>query len=100
MLTDATCSLLADRQHHAPYGLAGGGKGARGVTYLLDGDSATRLDGKSTHELEAGDVVSLRTPGGGGYGDPADRDPGAIRRDLRLGKLSAEAARDAYGYEE
>ena len=47
-----------------------------------------------------GDVVSLRTPGGGGYGDPADRDPEAVRRDLRLGKLSAEAAREVYGYEE
>jgi N-methylhydantoinase B len=44
--------------------------------------------------------VSLRTPGGGGYGDPDERDPEAVRRDVRLGKLSAEAARDAYGYEE
>ena len=100
VLTDAVCSLLADRQRHAPYGLAGGGAGARGATCLLDGGSPTRLDGKSTHKLEAGDIVSLRTPGGGGYGDPADRDPEAIRRDLRFGKLSVEAARDAYGYEE
>jgi N-methylhydantoinase B len=100
VLADAVCSLLADRQRHAPYGLAGGEAGARGATCLLEGDSATRLDGKSTHELEAGDVVSLRTPGGGGYGDPDERGSEAVRRDVRLGKLSAEAARDAYGYEE
>ena len=100
VLTDATCSLLTDRQRRAPYGLAGGGEGARGATYLLDGESPTRLDGKSTHELEAGDVVSLRTPGGGGYGDPVDRGSEAVRRDVRLGKLSAEAAREVYGHEE
>jgi N-methylhydantoinase B len=103
VLTDATCSLLADRQRNAPYGLAGGGTGAKGETYLLaGGEDADRepIAGKSTHDLEAGDVISLRTPGGGGYGDPGDRDSGAVRRDLRLGKLSADAARDGYDDED
>ena len=96
--TDAVCSLLAERQRHAPYGLAGGDEGATGATLLLSGDGRTRLAGKSTHDLAAGDVVSLRTPGGGGYGDPAERPDAAVERDLRLGKLSEEAS-DAYGYE-
>ena len=103
VLTDALCSLLADRQRHAPYGLEGGEDGATGETHLLpDGDEgeARRIAGKSTHDLEAGDVVSLRTPGAGGYGDPADRDRSALRRDLRLGKVSEEAAREAYDYDD
>jgi len=106
-----TCSLLADRQRHAPYGIAGGGDGARGETRIdrrrdgpdeWDGHDAIdgeRVPGKSTHELSPGAVVTMFTPGGGGYGDPTDRAPEAIRRDLRLGKLSAEAARERYGYD-
>jgi N-methylhydantoinase B len=97
--TDSVCSLLADRQRHAPYGLEGGAEGARGGTYLLRGGDAERVAGKSTHDLAAGDVVSLRTPGGGGYGDPTERDAAAVERDLRLGKLSPEAAEEAYDYE-
>ncbi|PSQ36607.1 5-oxoprolinase [Halobacteriales archaeon QS_9_70_65] len=99
VLTDAVCSLLADRQRYAPYGLAGGETGATGATYRLDGDDARRLAAKSTHDLEAGDVVSLRTPGGGGYGDPTERDAEAVARDLRLGKISAAEAREAYDHD-
>lgn len=92
-----TFSLLADRRRHAPYGLAGGGSGAPGEDYLRRDGETHRLDPKSTHELRLGDVVSIRTPGGGGYGDPADRDPDAVRRDVRLEKLTPQAAREAYG---
>ncbi|MES3517149.1 MAG: hydantoinase B/oxoprolinase family protein [Natronomonas sp.] len=99
VLTDATCSLLADRQRHPPYGLFGGADGATGETHLLRNDDEQRLPGKSTRDLSAGDVVSLRTPGAGGYGNPADRDRAAIERDLRLGKLTPEAARRRYGYD-
>ena len=95
---DVAFSLLADRRRHPPYGLAGGDPGALGEDYLTraDGD-AERIPGKSTHDLQAGDVVSVRTPGGGGFGDPADRDPDAVARDLRLGKVSAETVRQVYG---
>ncbi|WP_435066465.1 hydantoinase B/oxoprolinase family protein [Haloplanus sp. C73] len=91
-------SLLADRRRYAPYGLAGGDDGARGEDYLTraEGDPE-RIPAKSTHDLDAGDVVSVRTPGGGGYGDPADRDPAAVARDLRLGAVSAETVRSVYG---
>ena len=50
-----------------------------------------------TVELEAGDVISVRTCGGGGYGPPSERDPELVRRDVREGKVSAERARDVYG---
>jgi N-methylhydantoinase B len=99
VLTDVTCSLLADRQRHAPYGLEGGEAGTTGATYLLREGEERRVPGKSTHEISAGDAISLRTPGAGGYGDPADRSRSALQRDIELQKVSLDAARDTYGYE-
>jgi N-methylhydantoinase B len=106
----ATVSLLAERHESRPYGLVGGEPGAPGAAFLLSGEDdegegeagetdAERLPAKVVRELNAGDVLSVRTPGGGGYGDPADRDESAILRDLRLGKLTPEAAREVYEYE-
>ncbi|WP_435062460.1 hydantoinase B/oxoprolinase family protein [Halobaculum sp. EA56] len=96
----ARFSLLAERHESRPYGLAGGGEGAAGAAYIVDGsgDELETLPAKHTRDLPAGTVVSVRTPGGGGYGDPADRDAEAIERDLRLGKLTPEAARERYGH--
>jgi N-methylhydantoinase B len=47
--------------------------------------------------LQAGDQVRVITSGGGGYGDPLRRDPQAVARDVRLGYVSAAAARETYG---
>jgi len=94
---EATVSLLAERHRSRPYGLAGGDPGARGATVLNPDDDPEPLPAKCTRILPPGTVLSVRTPGGGGHGDPAERDPAAIRRDLRLGKLTAEAARERYG---
>ena len=97
------CNLLADRREHAPYGVAGGENGTQGGDYLLtDADTAEgvtvdRLTPKSTQKLEAGDIVSIRTPGGGGYGDPTERSEQRIRRDLRQGKVTGERAKRMYG---
>ena len=44
-----------------------------------------------------GDRVTLLTAGGGGHGDPADRDPAAVRHDVAEGNVPADAARDTYG---
>jgi N-methylhydantoinase B len=106
----ATVSLLAERHESQPYGLVGGEPGASGAAFLLSSDGergsaeegdadAERLPAKVVRELDAGEVLSVRTPGGGGYGDPSDRDESAIRRDLRLGKLTPERAREVYGFE-
>src|SRR5205823_2809323 len=56
------------------------------------------LPGKITaFPLRAGDVVIERTAGGGGYGDPLEREPEAVVRDVRFGYVSLEAARSVYG---
>ena len=94
---DATVSLLTDRRKTRPYGLEGGEPGARGELGLIDGDDEEALPGKTSLTVREGRTLSIRTPGGGGYGDPLDRDPDAVLRDVRLGKLSRDAAREAYG---
>ncbi|MFB6223239.1 MAG: hydantoinase B/oxoprolinase family protein [Haloarcula sp.] len=95
---EATFSLLADRHAHQPYGLAGGEDGGSGSAIRIDPDGEeTRLPQKSTHQLPPGTTVSIRTPGAGGYGNPASRDRSAIERDLELGKVTPEAARESYG---
>jgi|AntRauMinimDraft_4_1070384.scaffolds.fasta_scaffold02307_2 N-methylhydantoinase B len=97
---EARFSLLADRHQHQPYGLEGGDPGECGAAKLTTEDGETvRLPQKSTHELPPGATVSIRTPGAGGYGDPEDRDPDSVRRDVRHGKVSADAAMQAYGVE-
>ena len=97
--TEASFSLIADRHRHAPYGLAGGGDGERGAAYRIEDGTETRVPGKTAGTLAPGETLSIRTPGGGGYRDPSDRDPEAVARDVRLGKLSAERAREVYGYD-
>jgi N-methylhydantoinase B len=64
-------SLLSERRRHAPYGLDGGQPGRPGRNLLLTADGSQReLPGKVSLDLEAGDTLSLRTPGGGGWGEP------------------------------
>jgi N-methylhydantoinase B/oxoprolinase/acetone carboxylase alpha subunit len=71
VLEDAVVSLITERRSSAPWGIDGGEPGARGENWLLPGGDETRaqvLPDKVTLALRAGDVVRVRTPGGGGYG--------------------------------
>ncbi|MGB9933882.1 hydantoinase B/oxoprolinase family protein [Haloarcula amylolytica] len=81
--TDATVSLLTERRRTAPDGIGGGEDGATGIN-LIDGDPVAA---KASVDVEAGTTVSVRTPGGGGHGDPAERDPEAREGDRRDGKV-------------
>jgi len=89
-----------DKFKVAPFGLFGGGDGATGRLVLNpDGPEPRELASKTTAlELRRGDVVSMWTQGGGGYGAPGERSTEAIVQDIREGKLSPEAARERYGY--
>ncbi|MFQ5522749.1 MAG: hydantoinase B/oxoprolinase family protein [Acidimicrobiia bacterium] len=88
---------LSERQKFAPFGLFGGESGALGATVINpDEPSERKVEGKASLDLEYGDVVSFRLCGGGGYGDPTTRDPQAVARDVRLGLVSPEAAREHY----
>lgn len=94
-----TFSGLADRQRHAPWGIAGGQAGATG-TYLLkrtDGSTQILSSKASGILLGAEDVISVQTPGSGGYGHPSERNVNFILRDIAEGKVSQEAAVKDYG---
>ncbi|HEV8633978.1 MAG TPA: hydantoinase B/oxoprolinase family protein [Chloroflexota bacterium] len=92
----ASFTVLADRTRWGPHGLFGGQPGAP-ARYVLNPDRDGReLGAKTTLELAPGDVVSYRTCGGGGYGPPAERDPGLVLQDVREGKVSPARAREVY----
>nr|NIN69503.1 hydantoinase B/oxoprolinase family protein [Anaerolineae bacterium] len=100
LVDDVTWARYGDRQRIAPFGLLGGKEGARG-RFVLNPDTPHEqvMKSKGLDSLEAGDVVSLRLPGAGGYGDPAARDRTALLQDVRDGKVSLEGARRHYGIE-
>ncbi|MCA1553745.1 MAG: hydantoinase B/oxoprolinase family protein, partial [Chloroflexi bacterium] len=95
-----TFTILADRDREGPWGLFGGLSGERAYYILNPDGEATQLSSKTTLELKPGDVISYRTCGGGGYGDPRERDPQLVRRDVCEGKVSVERAKAVYGVEE
>jgi len=93
-----TFSLLTDRVKSAPWGLFGGHSGDPSEFLLNPGTGEQEpIGSKSTTDLDPDDVVSLRTPGGGGYGDPLERDPERVVEDVRDDKISPEAAAEEYG---
>jgi len=67
-LTEVKVSLLSDRRRHGPYGLKGGAPGAAGENVLISGAGETLLPGKCNLTLPPGSRLSIRTPGGGGWG--------------------------------
>ena len=73
LLEATTVSLITERRTSAPWGLSGGESGSVGENWLLPGgveSSAERLPDKVTQRIGPGDVIRMRTPGGGGWGTP------------------------------
>lgn len=100
------------------YGLEGGDPGTKNVVVLQGSDDEEFMDrvtvyadnehlypdvtgqrhvGMMRGQFEPGEVVSNRSGGGGGYGDPFDRNPETVRQDVRDGYVSRAAAREEYG---
>jgi len=70
-LSGATMTLLSDRRSRGPYGLGGGEPGMPGEDWLVSGDGRReKLPSKIELKVKPGDIVEIRTPGGGGYGEP------------------------------
>ncbi|MCU4744101.1 hydantoinase B/oxoprolinase family protein [Halobacteria archaeon AArc-m2/3/4] len=83
--TEAVVSLLTERRRTQPAGASGGEPGAVGRN-LVDGRA---VGAKTTESVSAGTTITVLTPGGGGYGDPARRERAARERDVDEGKVSA-----------
>jgi N-methylhydantoinase B len=89
------CNAVFDRITNAPRGRDGGRDGARGrVTLARSGET---LRTKGFQVIPDGERLLMEMPGGGGMGDPRDRDPALLARDVRDGLVSPEAARRDYG---
>lgn len=88
-----------DKFKVAPFGLFGGGEGATGGMVMNpDGPDPEELRSKTVNRaFRHGDVFSMRTQGGGGFGPPEERDRALVERDLREGKISPDHAREFYG---
>ena len=96
---DARFSLRSTKHTVAPKGIDGGADGKTGHCTLNAGKPDERVipSRYSDHVLHPGDVFSLETPGGGGLGNPLERDPAKVLNDVRNGYVSLEKARQAYG---
>jgi len=76
-LTEAQVTLLTERREQGPYGLNGGQPGVPGENVIIRDKQEIQLSGKGSVDLFPGDILSIRTPGGGGYGKPIDNTDGA-----------------------
>lgn len=87
-------SCMYDRTRSPARGFIGGKDGAVGELILSDG-SVPHPKGK--YEIQPGQTVTLRLPGGGGFFSPLERNPQRVLEDVRQGRVSVEAARNLYG---
>jgi N-methylhydantoinase B len=72
-LTDVRCSILSDRRRIPPYGLAGGEPGKPGKNGLTSGGKKRSLPSKAVVSIPTGSILTIETPGGGGWGRSRDR---------------------------
>ena len=99
---NARASFVMDHGRFGPQGALGGRDGARNEVSVWQGDTSyvpEHLSKEQDIPLAAGDRVRVRTPGGGGYGNPFERPPELVLEDVRLGRYSVEEAREMFGVE-
>ena len=83
-----------ERTLYPAAGLHGGQPGSKGEFYLGTGN---RAHPKRDFLLKSGEIVTFKLPGGGGYGDPWEREPDRVLKDVVNGLVSPRSARDDYG---
>lgn len=89
--------VRSDRRDHRPFGLYGGSPGAPSENYLNPDGENRLLPSKLTMTIKKGEVFRHVLAGAGGWGDPLERDPAAVLRDVRNELLSPEKALADYG---
>jgi N-methylhydantoinase B len=94
---EATLQVRSDRRDFRPFGLYGGSPGVASENYLNPHAEKLPLPSKLTRTFKRGEVFRHVHPGGGGWGDPLERDPALVLRDVRNEFLSAAKARSDYG---
>jgi N-methylhydantoinase B len=94
---EAVLQVRSDRRDHRPFGLYGGSPGRPSENYLNPDGENRVLPSKFTMTIKRGDVFRHVLAGAGGWGDPLERDPAAVLRDVRNELLSPEKAAADYG---
>jgi N-methylhydantoinase B len=89
--------VRSDRRDHRPFGLYGGSPGGPSENYLNPDGENRLLPSKLTMTIKRGDIFRHVLAGAGGWGDPLERDPTAVLRDVRNELLSPEKALADYG---
>jgi len=99
LLSQGHASIEGDGHRHAPWGLFGGNDGGTGDLVLEDhAGTSKRLPAMiSNIPLQPGDILRTVSPCGGGYGNPRERDPELVLKDVRNGMVSAKTAAEQYG---
>jgi N-methylhydantoinase B len=94
---EAVLQVRSDRRTYRPFGLYGGGPGQPSENYLNPDAENHELPGKFTMTIHRGDVFRHVLAGAGGWGDPLERDPEAVLKDVRNELLSPAKAQADYG---
>ncbi|MGD9617724.1 MAG: hydantoinase B/oxoprolinase family protein [Alphaproteobacteria bacterium] len=94
---EAILQVRSDRHDFRPFGLYGGGPGRPSMNYLNSDKNPEPLPSKLTMTMRRGDVFRHEVAGGGGWGDPLERDPALVLGDVRNDFVSPDAAREDYG---
>ena len=94
---EAVLQVRSDRRDFRPYGLYRGQPGRASLNILNPDGEARVLDSKLIMNLARGDVFRHELAGGGGWGDPLERDPARVLEDARNGFVSCDGAKSDYG---
>ena len=94
---EGVLQVRSDRRDHRPFGLYGGSPGGPSENYLNPDTENRVLTSKLTMNIKRGDVFRHVLAGAGGWGDPLERDPAAVVRDVRNELLSPQKAEADYG---
>jgi 5-oxoprolinase (ATP-hydrolysing) len=97
LVPETTLQVRSDRQNHAPYGLYGGQPGGTSSNDISTASGVHAYPPMFSTTIGSGTLYHHRMAGGGGWGDPLDRDPDSVAHDVRNEKVSTASARDHYG---
>ena len=94
---EAVLQVRSDRHAFRPFGLYGGGPGRPSMNYLNPDENPAPLPSKLTMNIKKGDMFRHEVAGAGGWGNPLERDPALVLKDVRNEFVSERAAREDYG---
>jgi N-methylhydantoinase B len=96
-LSRASVLTLVKKTKTSPWGMAGGRDGGHGYVVVRPGTERQQTTGMVYEQMEAGDALINNSGGGGGWGEPLDRNPARVLEDVRNEYVSLDQARSEYG---